>query len=86
MKKWFNYIAIFAISFSALALMLYCLETYTPHNESGLLVCGYSILAFIISTVIWSKKRKNNRGFTAIWIISTIILMFVFHVGIKIPF
>ena len=76
------------IPVSALVLVFYCLETYNKvtHNESSILVCGYSILAFIISTLVWRKTKKITRCATAVWIISTAALAFVFYVGSKIPF
>lgn len=77
-----------AIPISALALVLYCLETYyaVVHNESSLLVCGYCIIAFIVSTFIWCRIKKTNKRSTVIWIISTAALVFTFYVGSKIPF
>ena len=76
------------IPLSALALALYCLETYDQvvHNDSGFFVCGYCILAFLISFPSWLLAKKSIRCATAIWIVSTVILAFVFYVGMKIPF
>ena len=77
-----------AIPLSALLLTLYCLETYneTVHNESSILVCIYSVIALIASTWIWHRTKRVNRGATAIWLLSVVMLMFVFYVGSKIPF
>ena len=77
-----------AIPLSALGLLLYCLETYNDavHNESGFFICCYCVLGLIISTILWCCIRKRIGPATVIWIISTIILVFVFYVGWKIPF
>ena len=76
------------IPLSALALALYCLETYDQvvHNDSGFFVCGYCILAFLFSFPIWLLAKKTVRYATVIWIVSTVILAFVFYVGTIIPF
>lgn len=76
------------IPLSALALTLYCLETYyeVVHSEASILVCGYSVLAFAVSTLIWYRMKTVSRCSTVIWIVSTIVLVFVFYVGSKIPF
>lgn len=89
MKKQFVPVLLLClIPISALALTLYCLETYDQvvHNESGLLVCGYSLLAFLICTCIWLRVRKSNRHLTAIWFLAAAVLVFVFYMGTKIPF
>lgn len=77
-----------AIPLSALALTLYCLETYdrVVHNDASIFVCGYSILAFFVSLPFWLVAKKTTRWATAVWIVSTAILAFVFYVGMKIPF
>ena len=76
------------IPLSAIALALYCLETYYDviHNESSFLVCCYSVIAFVFSTVIFLCLMKEKRYCIWIWILSTIVLAFVFYVGCKIPF
>ena len=73
---------------SAIALALYCLETYyeVVHNESSLLVCGYSIIAFVVSTVLFIRIKKEKYYSIGIWIFSIVVLAFVFYVGYKIPF
>lgn len=87
-KRSLSTIILCAIPLSALALVFYCLETYNEavHNESSFFVCGYSVIAFIISTLIWHRTKKTNRGATVTWIISAVVLMLVFYVGSKIPF
>ena len=77
-----------AIPLSALALTLYCLKTYdkTVHNESAALVCMYSVIALIVSTWIWHRTKRFNRGATAIWLLSVVMLVLVFYTGSKIPF
>ena len=75
------------IPLSALAVLLYCLETYHEfvHSDSAAFVCGYAIAAFLVSTILWNDMRKN-RFSTAIWIASTVILAFVLYTGSRIPF
>lgn len=72
----------------AIGLALYCLETYyeVVHNESSLLVCCYCIISFLISSFLFHRIEKKNGLCIGIWILSTIILAFVFYIGIKIPF
>ena len=69
---------------SAAALTLYCLETYdnTVHNESSAVVCGYCLLMLLLSVAVW----RRTKGVTALWILSALILAFVYYVGCKIPF
>ena len=73
---------------SAVLLTLYRLETYESvvHNDSSFYVCCYSIIAFIISTIIYLRIMKENRFSHGIWILSTVVLAFVYYVGSKIPF
>lgn len=88
MRKILPIFLLCVIPISALALVFRCLETYyeTVHNESSFLVCSYSIIAFAVSTFIWFRVKKANRYSTPIWILSAMILVFVFYVGSKIPF
>lgn len=87
-KHLISLIFLSACPISALALTLYCLETYndTTHNDSGFFICVYSVLAFLIATIIWACIKKSCKYATTAWIISTAILVFVFYVGCKIPF
>ena len=69
-------------------LTLLCLKTYAmrTHSEDALFVCGYCIVAFVISTIIFAVKRREERFAPVAWIFSTLVLAFVFYVGTKIPF
>jgi len=73
---------------SAIALALYYLETYNNivHNECGLLICIYSAIAFVFSMILYLYLASRNQPPKRLWIISTILLIFVFYVGCKIPF
>ena len=88
MKKYIFTFILCLIPISAIGLLLYCLETYNNvvHNESGLLVCAYAVMAFVLSSVISLCNRKSIKRLAVIWIISTAILVFVFYTGAKIPF
>ena len=74
---------LFLIPLSALAFTLHCLETYNNvvHGDTGFLVCGFSVFAFLASLAVWGFARKRGKHITVIWIISTLILVFVFYVA-----
>ena len=87
-KQIFSTTLLCLIPISALALTLYCLETYDQvvHNESGLLVCAYGLLSLLICTRIWLRARKENRYMTLFFLLAAAVLVFVVYVGTKIPF
>ena len=77
-----------ALPLSAISYLFYCLETYyeVVHNDSAALIGFYCIITFIISTEIWRRNRKANRSLTAIWGLSTLVLILVLLIGNRIPF
>ena len=88
MKKALPVILLCLLPLSAAAYLFYCLETYysVVHNDSGFIVCTYSILVFLITLILWLKNRASNKYLTVLFAVSTLILCGVFYVGNRIPF
>ena len=89
MKKRTKAVILCLLPISSLALLFLCLETYYPHNEYAMLVCGYAVLAFILSSKIAMSELENKSSSqitAAIFAVSCVIFAFVFCVGYKIPF
>lgn len=88
MKKPLPIIIQCLLPLSAVAYLLYCLETYESvvHNDCTFYIWVYCFLVFIFSLVLWLKNRKNQKYSTLIFIASSFILCGVIYVANKIPF
>lgn len=89
MKKYSMSFWVFCfLPLSAVLVAFYCLTTYdlTVHNESSLTVCGFCIIAFIVSTIMYFFVNYQSRYSPLIYLGSIAVLAFVFYVGSKIPF
>lgn len=88
MKKPLPIIIQCLLPLSAVAYLLYCLETYESvvHNDCTFYIWGYCFFAFIFSLVLWLNNRKTQKYSTLIFIPSSFILCGVIYVANKIPF
>lgn len=79
---------IILLTLSAVAFLLYNLETYSEivHGEESTLVCGYAIVISLITGLIYIKKRNSFRSYKAIYAVCAVVLFLVFLLGRKIPF
>ena len=69
--------------------LLHCLETYnaTPaHSNSAGFISVYCLAAIISAAIIWWKNRKFGKIVTVVWLLSTLILLFVLLTCERIPF
>lgn len=81
-------IIIILLTLSAIAFLIYNLETYykIAHDEESALVCIYTIFVALITGLIYVKKRNSFRIYTLIYVVCAILLFFVLILGRKIPF
>lgn len=88
MKRFMPAITLCLLPLSAVAYLIYSLETYNSvvHNDCGALICFYCAISFIASLIIWRKNKSTIKYTTFIFIASTLILCGVFYIGNKIPF
>ena len=88
MKRNISLIIMILLPMTALALLYYCLETYTQtvHNDSATLVGAHALGCIIVNFVLWLKMRRKGKIFSVIAACALFLLIFVLWVAGKIPF
>ena len=78
---------IILLTLSAVAFLLYNLETYYEHvhGEESTLVCGYTIFIALVTGFIFMAKRDSFRSYKTIYAVCAAVLFLVFLLGRQIP-
>jgi len=88
MGKFLLIIIMCLLPLSAVAYLIYSLETYNTvvHNECGANICIHCVHMFFLSLIIWAKYKKTGKYITCVFVVSALVLCGVFYVGTRIPF
>lgn len=79
---------IILLTLSAVAFLIYNLETYYEfvHGDQSTLVCAYTIFIALVTGLIYMTRRNSFRSYKTVYAVCSVILFLVFLLGRRIPF